>query len=149
MAVMFIDEPDHPLRYMPIPLDELYFLERYDETIDCVFREHRMTARQIMSRFEACPDRVTEASPQTKFTLLESVIPNGSRFDYCVHLRRDWSCLIEDRMPLNPFVVCRWEKIIGSSWGNSPTRTAVAATRSVQQIVQDTLTYGSFAANGL
>ena len=51
MCIMMIDEVAKPLNYLAIPVDELYFLEDYDEKVDVVFRSHELTARQLVNRF--------------------------------------------------------------------------------------------------
>lgn len=155
MCVMFVDEEDAQLTYRAVPSDELFFLDNHNEKVDVVFRKHDMTARQLVQRFgnnvnERVKDAIAENQPTKKFTILESVIPDGSSFAYSIVFHQDWEPLTDrQEMPLNPFVVARWEKMLRSVWGNSPVRDAMNHQRVANQIKSDMLRHGAYAANGL
>lgn len=152
-AVMINDCPNEPLRYIPIPIDELFFLQ--DKTkarVDCVFRQHMMRGRQLSQQDGwTIPEdlkKLIKGSPAKPVKITERVIPNGAKFDYVVWYDR-CKVLFQDRLELNPFIVSRYETITGQSWGTSPARAALPDIRSINQLVKDALIFGEFAANGL
>lgn len=152
-CVMQIDEETSPLEYLAIPIGQLFFLEDYDQKVDTVFRQHEMTARQVVSRFgDKVPENITTANkerPDQIFKIVESVVPENGVFEYSVHLMSNWEVLDEGIMNWNPFIVFRWEKSLGNVWGESPVRTALPAARIVNTMSRDTVKYGEFAAKGL
>lgn len=155
MCVMFDDRAGKPLDYIPVPTDELFFLETFGGKVDVVFRQHEMSARQIIDRFgeKNLADRVKRAvkeNPAKKFKIKESVVPDGGKFAYNVTFDTDWQKLTDSNaMRLNPFVVARWEKMLGHVWGNSPVRDAYLHQRVANAIRNDILRFGAYAALGL
>ena len=155
MCVMFVDIPGKPLDYLPVPTDELVFLETFAGTVDVVFRCHEMSARQIIDRFgeKNVHQRVKEAAkenPTKKFRIKESVVPDGSGFAYNVTFDEDWEKLTDSiPTPMNNFVVARWDKMLGHVWGNSPVRDAYLHQNVANAIRNDILRFGAYAALGL
>lgn len=158
MCIMFVDMPDRPeipLNYISVPIDELFFLEDYNGMVDTVFREHSMSARQIVSRWgeenvhKDILEAIEDDDPTKSFNLKECVIPSGGKFELSYFFDKWEKLTDEETLPLNPFVVSRWEKTLGNVWGNSPVRDALPNARAEDAIVRDTLKYGAYAANGL
>ena len=157
MGIMFIDRVGEPLNYLAVPSDELFFLEEHDQKIDVVFRRHDMTARQIVQRFgvKNCLKRIRTAldnDPTTPFTVMESVVPCGGHYQHRVSLDEadSFEKITDSAMARwNPFVIARWERMLGHVWGNSPVRDAHLHQRVANAIRSDVLRYGAFVAGGL
>lgn len=156
MCLQFVDDPHRPLNYLPVPTDELFFLEEFDQTVDVVFRAHDMQARQIQKRWGHLDlsSEIKEAvlnDPIKEFRIMESVVPCGNGFFYRISKDDDSFEKITDdtTMKLNPFIVARWEKMLGHVWGNSPCRDAMLHQRVANSIRNDILKYGAFVAGGL
>lgn len=156
-GIMFNDQEGEPLNYLAVPSDELFFLESHDGNVDTVFRRHDLTARQIVQRFgeDNVLDSIKRAlseNPTRKFCLLESVVPDGDGFEHRVSLGESDSfekITDSQRCLANPFVVARWERMLGHVWGNSPVRDALQHQRVANAIRSDILKFGSFVAGGL
>jgi hypothetical protein len=147
----FIDDrPGEPLDYRPIPIDELYFLESYRGDIDCVFRDHMVTGRMMKQEGWDIPRSLKEQiknDPTFRHRCTEAIIPNGRKFD---HLIWYGNCEIihKGTMRLNPYVVTRWERILGHPWGNRPTRSALPDIRSLNRVVEDAVVFGRIVSHG-
>lgn len=146
-----IDEDGKPLSYMAIPSDQMCFTEAANGSVDAVFREHQMTTRQILDRWPhiSGAEEYDEDNEQAKHTVLEAVIPEGSRFRYIVVNCKNWDePIMEEEVRYNPFVVWRFEKQ-HSPWGNSPVADALPSIRSVNRMIEDILKNADFMSSGL
>lgn len=153
MAVMIEDIPGLPIRYTPIPIDELYFLESYRGEIDCVFRDHMVTGRQMQQEGWDLPRELkqqVENDPTASHRCTEAIIPDGRKFQHLIWYGRSKRCRVihKGRMQFNPYIITRWERILGQPWGNRPTRAALPSIRTLNQIVRDALVFGAIASHG-
>lgn len=150
-CVSIFDEPGKPLRYLPVPVDEIFFLENAQQQVDCTFRHHLLTGRQLLTKPWDIPREIRDklmADPTKNQKITERVIPDGRKFAYVVWMD-DCKILYKDEMELNSFIVSRWEKIISSAWGNSPCRSALPDIRTINRQVRDMLAHSGFVALGL
>ena len=141
------DEPFEPLTYECVPLKQLYFLEDKAGNVDCRFREHKWTTRQLMKRFEDLPEEITETNPDASHGVIESVIPDGDQFTYTIHLENGWHELKNVSMNWSPFVVWRWAKS-NNGWGDSPCLAALPSIRLINKMQMTMIGAGEFAALG-
>ena len=161
MCLQFIDDVENPnpkrqkLNYIAVPTDELYFLEEFDQTVDVVFRKHSMSGRQIMQRWGHLNilgdlEKEIGQDPVKDFDICESVIPDGNGYIYRISKKDNFEKIVDDqRFTLNPFIVARWEKMLGHVWGNSPCRDSMLHQRVANAIRNDILRYGAYVAGGL
>lgn len=150
-CLAFIDG-DGPLSYMAVPTAQLYFLEDFRGRVDCVFREHSLTARQVKARFNDLDEDYEDnllGQPDKKIKLVEAVIPNGGKFDYCIYDAQSWEPLEHSESQWNPFVVWRWDRSTGEVWGESPIRHALPNIRSANTMKKSMIMHGEYAALGL
>jgi len=150
-AIAFIDIEGKPLQYAAVPVDQLYFLEDYTKRSAETFREHSMTATQIIQRFPKLDRNFlsdAEEAPTAKHKVIECAIPDGDTWETSVYLESGWKEIDYSMSRWNPFVVWRWEKGLGNIWGDSPARDALPHIRTVNQMYVDMLARSDKEANG-
>ena len=162
-SCLFIDElrdsRSHGFRYKSLHLSEFYFDENHQGIPDKVFREFKMSVRQLKQRWEnKLPDKVKNAKPTDEFTVVHAVMPNQE----FVHGRLDYrgmdyySCyiLVEGCMPLEeggyttfPFSVSRYDQFGKEKLGRSPAMMTFPAIKTLMQQKKDVLVSGHRANN--
>lgn len=153
-CLFIINRPGRPISFMPVPLNQLFFLEDFDGSVSHVFRKHSLTTDQITSQFGRVPDAISAADPkETKLhELVEAQVidPITRKVTYCVYLKSNWEPLSEPIVSKYRFFhVWRWSKQIGNPWGNSPVRNALPSIRALNVMVQCMLAAGEYASQGL
>jgi len=153
-CLLIHDIPDEPIRFIPVPVDELYILQdKTKSQVDCVFRAHIMRGRQLLQRKDwNTPDKLKRDitnNPGMTVNVVERVIPNeNDKYNYVVWYGGDCEILFQAEIALNPYIVARWGRITGQAWGTSPARDALPDIRSINQIQKDALQFSEWAANG-
>ncbi len=128
-----------PLNFRSFPVETLCYSEDSRGQVDTVFREFKMSARQIVQEFgssENLPEKIREyAGDQRRmdenFTVLHVVYPRRNRSEEMrdnknmpfadVYIELDSKKLIyESGFEENPFAVCRFEKSDNETYGRGP-----------------------------
>ena len=130
-------------KFAATPLTHVTLEEGESGYLDGAFREMHMTLSQIKSRYpdvELTGDMLKRAAqdPQSRFKVLESVLPDGFFFRY-------HACLIEDMSaPLllstgtfsqSPMISFRWLKSPGEIYGRSPVMKALPDIKTANKVV--------------
>lgn len=140
--------------FMSIPTSQLYFLANYKDDIDVVFREHELSAQSIFERYgDQKPElkEVAEKDPEKKMPVLEAVFRHVGEKDYSynVYVGKNMDCVQEAYMPVNPFIIFRFSKVIGQVWGEGPVRSALPHIRTVNEMQKMMLQTASWTSQGL
>ena len=151
-ACMFIDEDEkYKVRFKNLHLSEIKFQENHLGEIDTVHRNFKMTARQAFAMFEESgelPDklkRAAEDSPDKKFDFLHVVMPmteyeNVDGFKEVAGNKEFASIYVccESKQTVStggyyemPYIIARWEKLVGEVYGRSPAWNALSDIRMV------------------
>ncbi|MET4699011.1 hypothetical protein ABIE65_002041 [Constrictibacter sp. MBR-5] len=141
------DDPFEPITYECVPLKQISFIENKQGNVDCVFREHDWTARQLMAKFNNLPSYVTEAKETQTFTIVEAAITHKKQVHYSINLTKDWTKLSEKKMKYLPFIVWRWSKS-NTPWGDSPVRAALPTIRVINVMQKTLMAAAEFASLG-
>tara|TARA_R100001443_G_scaffold3740_2_gene11583 strand:- start:2142 stop:3677 length:1536 start_codon:yes stop_codon:yes gene_type:complete len=125
--------------FMSIPTSQLYFLANYKDDIDVVFREHELSAQSVFERYgDQTPEllELAKKDPEKKLPVLEAVFREVGDTDFCYHVYvgKDMQLVSKDYMPVNPFIIFRFSKVIGQIWGMGPCRSALAHIRTVNEM---------------
>jgi len=155
-ACMYVDwVKDRGMRFKAIHLSEIYIAEDMTGHIDTVFREFEFTARQAAQfwgknslSLEIQKSLLEE--PDKKFTFIHCVKPNedfepGSmkvtKLPFAsIYLERDSRHLVEKRgYHEMPYLVPRWNKLVGETYGQSPAWNALPDIRMVNKIAETTI----------
>ena len=140
--------------FMSIPTSQLYFLANYKDDIDVVFREHELSAQSIFERYgDQRPDllEVAQKDPEKKIPVLEAVYREVGERDFCykVYVGKGMDLVSKEFIPVNPFIIFRFNKVIGQVWGEGPVRSALPHIRTVNEMQKMMLQTASWTSQGL
>ncbi|QJB58391.1 portal protein [Pseudodesulfovibrio sp. zrk46] len=154
-AVMYVEaDPESVVRFSTRPLGEVYVAESSRGVVDSVYRRFEMTARQVAREWGAsCSDEMrkkSEDKPDAKVEILHAVFPRTDRdpfgigsvnFPYgSIYLEIDTETVLEDSGYLEmPYLVPRWAKAAGETYGRGPGLTALSDTRVLNAMARTAL----------
>jgi len=149
-------KPDIGAVFSSIPAHQLIVDEGPEGTIDTVFREHDMAIRNVKetwegARFDDTMDRLLREKPDDKIRLIEGVFPNFSTglFEYHVFAKKGSFEIFNDKDTTSPWVVPRWSKIPGRSYGRGPVLFALSDIKSLNVVIQMILENASLEVAGM
>jgi hypothetical protein len=138
--------------FAAIPTNQLYFLTEYNDKIETVFREHKVSVQYAFEKYGAFDSQIEKQateSPHSKIDLIECVMRKTNQpLMYKVFAGKKMVEVQCDEVPVSPFVVFRFGKTLGETWGESPVRQALPHIRTVNEIASLILTHNSFAGLG-
>lgn len=138
--------------FAAIPTNQLYFLSEYNDKIETVFREHEVSCQYAFEKYGAFDNQIEKQakdSPQSKVKLIEAVLRKTNEpLMYKVYAGKSMVEVQCDEVPVSPFVVFRFGKTLGETWGESPVRQALPHIRTVNEVASLMLTHASFAGLG-
>ena len=160
-ACMFIGEPARRdgISFRAIHIDEIYIAESADGIIDTVFREFKMTVRQIVQKWGEAA-----LSPRIKRMYEKKDYDKEVELLHCVYPRddvekgkkaatmlpvasvyideKDQHVLAEGGFDEMPYMVSRWAKTTGEVFGRSPAMTALPDIKMLQEMMKTTIKAG-------
>ena len=134
-AICLMDPLDGKgMDFMSIPTNQLYFLENYKGVVETVFREHEQSVQYVFEMYgDQMPElkETADRTPDKKIKILEAVFRQTGFDEYCynVYVGKDMQQVQKAYVPVMPFVVFRFAKTLGESWGDSPVRSALPHIR--------------------
>ena len=147
-------ENETEIEFIGIPTYQLYFLDNYKGDVDCVFREHKVTAQFLFENYKSkLPESIIEAAqkaPQSLIPLTENCMrmTGDKDFTYTVMVGKELMPIHQKKMKTQMFVVFRFGRTIGEVWGESPTRMALPYIRTVNEAQMLMLQAASYASLG-
>ena len=163
-AIMYIDEDvGNGIRFNTRHLSEIYIAENSNHVVDTVYRAFKLTARQASQQFG---DEELSANmrgsligqPHKEFDFLHCVMPRkdaerlyGEKINQVKDDREviGFYVDVEGKSIVDisgfyemPYIVVRWEKLIGESYGRSPAWNALADIRMVN-VMSETVIRGA------
>ncbi|WFS62689.1 portal protein [Pseudodesulfovibrio thermohalotolerans] len=154
-AVMYVEaDPTTVVRFSSRPLGEVFVAESARGQVDTVYRRYELTARQAVQEWgAACSDetlRKGEDRPEEPVEILHAVFPRMDRdpagfgsahFPYAsVYLEVKGSHVLEESGYLEmPYMVPRWAKAAGETYGRGPGQTALSDTRVLNAMARTAL----------
>jgi hypothetical protein len=157
-AAMLIQQGDdlNPIKFTPVPQYLIALEEGPSGTVDNVYRKYKLRGETITREF---PDakipetlqRYIDEKPQEMIELIEAVIYDLDRGDYCYHILHDKSKeeLVFRRMDQTPWVVSRYMKIPGEVFGRGPLVTALPDIKTLNKTLELLLKNASIACAGV
>lgn len=159
--------PDQPLRFISVPLSQLYLEEGAFGEISTAFRKHKMPVRTI---HETWPDAMLsdnlkvllEEKPDEEVQLIESTIPAKiSRYNpftereeevdgylYSVTYEKDEADLVVREQESSPWVIFRYSTMPGEIYGRGPLLTALPDIKTLNKTKELILKNASLAVAG-
>ena len=152
-ACMSIEEDDEDvIRYSAKHIKEFFISENHKGKIDEVYREFEWNARQIIGEFgeKAVTEAVMKAytkNEDKKFKIIHAVYPRKIdglapktfRFASKYILKEDEHELMESGFREFPYVVPRWTKASGETYGRSPGMNALPDAKTLNVMTETTL----------
>ena len=157
-ATMLIQPGDdiNPVKFTPVPQYLVALEEGPNGTVDNVYRKYKVRAEAITRQF---PDakisetlqRQIDDKPQEQIELIEAVIVDVDRGDYCYHILHEKSKeeLVFRRMDQTPWIVARYMKIPGEVFGRGPLVTALPDIKTLNKTLELLLKNASIACAGV
>lgn len=144
-------------KFSAAPLTHIVLEEGDQGYLDGAFRQMKLTADQILSRYPAAelPNEVIKRShqdPQERFAVLEAVLPEGLVYSYHAVLMEegDQSILLAaGRFEQSPVISFRWLKSPGEIYGRSPVMKALPDIKTANKVVELILKNASIAVTGI
>lgn len=144
-------------RFTAIPLNDIVLEEGVSGMLDGSWRRLALTLRQLQSRYPAAslPDdliRKGEKDPQSRFTVLESILPAAfGNYDYRAILQEGSHSLLlrQGQFSSSPVIAFRWLKAPGEIYGRSPVMKALPDIKTANKVVELILKNASIAVTGI
>lgn len=157
-AVLFIGQPAQRegISFKAIHIEEILIAENADGIVDTVFRTFKMSIRQIVQRFGEAA-----LSPRMKTVYEKKEYDKEFEIMHCVYPRDDYQAgkRRADMLPVAsvyidekekfvikeggfeemPFMVSRWAKATGETFGRSPGMTALPDIKMLQEMMKTTI----------
>lgn len=157
-AVMLVQEGDDitPIQFTAVPQYLVALEEGPYGTVDNVYRKYKIRVEAIQRQFPdaeipASIQKLIDSKPQEQIELAEAVILDPDRKDYCYHLvyEKTGEELVYRRMDQSPWVVSRYMKVAGETFGRGPLVSAIADIKTLNKTLELLLKNASIACAGV
>ncbi|NDV19917.1 head-tail adaptor [Pseudodesulfovibrio sp. JC047] len=154
-AVMYVEADTTTfVRFSTRPLGEVYVAESIRGQVDTVYRKYEISTRQAIQEWGSrCSDetkRKAEDKPDEPVEILHAVYPRSDRnptgfgvanFPYAsVYMETKNNHIVEESGYLEmPYMVPRWAKATGETYGRGPGQTALSDTRVLNAMARTAL----------
>jgi hypothetical protein len=163
-AILFIDRsknPDRSLVFQARDVKEIYVSENSEGFVDTIFRDCKMTARQVVEEFEE-EGQVSEnvkkiyaKDPEEYINLLHAVFPRGKKGSEkkdkpfaSVWIEKDKKNILrKSGYDTFPYVVARWVTETGEKYGRSPGMEAMPDIKMLSKMQKTMLKASQYAAD--
>lgn len=150
---LFVDDRKGKIRFQGRPLSEAYIMENGAGRIDTYYREYELTNKQAKDQFgiTQLPDKIRKELDKNKLgtqhTYLQAIYPNGE-FNAERAKTRDnkpWvsahylnegkgQIITQSGFDQFPFIVARWSKVAGETYGRSPAMEVLPDIKMLQEM---------------
>jgi len=159
-AALYLEEAEpgafSAFKFTAVPLSDIVLEEGENGFLDGSFRQLKLTLAQLKDRYplaEIPSDiiRGGERDPQSRFAVLESILPEGGAYDYAALLTEKGQPveLAGGRFANSPCIAFRWMKSPGELYGRSPVMKALPDIKTANKVVELILKNASIAVTGI
>lgn len=157
-AVMMIQPGDdiNPINFIPIPQFLVSFEEGAHGQVDNVYRRMRLKGEALERQWPdikipAQMKIMIEQKPTEELELIEATIFDSKRGDYCYHVidKKSKTELVYRRMDHSPWIVSRYAKIAGETYGRGPLITAMPDIKTLNKTLELVLKNASLSISGV
>ena len=134
---------EQKLKFTAVPLAQLIVEDGPRGTIETVFRNHEIAARDLLrvwpnGTVSEQVSRTTEEKPDDLVSLVEGTIynPEDKTYSYVVIEESTKHVIFEDYFETSPWIVFRWSKIAGERYGRGPIMTALPDIKTANEVVK-------------
>lgn len=147
---------DNPFNCASVPSDQLVIEECNTGTIKNVWREWYVKAEEIPAiwpqyeKNDVKLNKLLDKNPTTKIKVIE-----GTVYDYKERIYKhsvlveqsDCKFIFSSEYKVSPWIVFRWSKTSGETWGRGPALDATPTMRTLNQLSLDQLKNNAMAIN--
>ena len=136
-------EGEELLRFKAVPLKQLIVEDGPSGTVENVFRDHSVAARDIERIWpkgkasEAVQKLLTE-NPDKQIHIVEATIwdDKEKQYSFVVIESATKHVVFEDYFEQSPWIVFRWSKVSGERYGRGPIMTALPDIKTANEVVK-------------
>jgi hypothetical protein len=153
---------DHPVKFTAIPLTQLILESGPFDAVHKVFRSRPMKGSIIEVNWPAAQipknmAREIKADPNKEYTIVEAVwrdwaVKGDEVYSYCVLCKEHKVELTKGAFKgagSNPWIIARWSKCAGETYGRGPLMNALAAVKTCNAVVELILRNADMAISGM
>jgi len=136
-------EGENKLKFTAVPLAQLIVEDGPRGTIETVFRNHEVSARDLTrvwpkGTISDQAARMQEEKPDELIAIIEGTIynPDENNYSYVVIEESTKHVIFEDYFETSPWIVFRWSKIAGERYGRGPVMTALPDIKTANEVVK-------------
>ena len=157
-ACMLVQPGDDvtPINFIPVPQFLVAFEEGANGQVDKVYRKMRMKAESVTQQWRDAdlPESVKrryQEKPTDEVDLLEATVYHDARGDWCYHVIDVVSKeeIVYRRMRSSPWIISRYMKIAGETYGRGPLLTALPDIKTLNKTLELLLKNASLAVAGV
>ena len=161
-AMLVLDgDDDSPLLFVTVPISEIALEEGPYSSVGAIFRRYKKPARTIPAMWrdaakcapldeliakdggkEVVIDELTYWDPDTDKWIYNVILDNISRDNKPF-------VLVTRKYTTNPWIICRWIKVSGETFGRGPVLNALADAKTVNMAKKLELQAASLAVSGV
>ncbi len=131
------------LKFTAVPLAELIVEEGPHGTVETVFREHSIPARNIERTWRGgkVSDQVKrqiEEKPDSPVEIIEGTVfdPDKQMYEFVVIEAATKHVVWEDYFDVSPWIVFRWSKVAGERYGRGPVMSALPDIKTLNLVAK-------------
>ena len=136
-------EGDNLLKFTAVPLKELIVENGPQGTVETVFREHGVPARDILRIWKHgtvsdSVKRIIEEKPNDLVAMIEGTIYNetNDNYEYVIMEETTKHVVYEEYYDVSPWIVFRWSKVAGERYGRGPVMNALPDIKTANEVVK-------------
>jgi len=136
-------EGDQLLKFTAVPLKQLIVENGPQGTVETVYREHGVPARDILriwpkGTVSSQVQRLIDEKPNDLIAVIEGTIYNdkNKNYDYVIVEEKTNHVIFEDTYKNTPWIVFRWSKVAGERYGRGPVMTALPDIKTANEVVK-------------
>lgn len=159
-AALYFEESEpgsfSAFKFSSVPLSDIVLEEGENGFLDGSFRQMKLTLAQLKDRYtssEIPSDIIREGERdlQNRFTVLESLLPEGGAYEYAALLTEKGQPveLAGGRFSQSPCIAFRWMKSPGEIYGRSPVMKALPDIKTPNKVVELILKNATIAVTGI
>jgi len=157
-AVMMIQPGDdiNPINFIPVPQFLVSFEEGAHGQVDNVYRRMRLKGEVIKRQWSDAKvppemQNMIDQKPTEELEFVEATIFDQIRGDYCYHVieKKSKTEIVYRRMDNSPWIVSRYAKIAGETYGRGPLITALPDIKTLNKTLELVLKNASLSISGV
>lgn len=136
-------EGEELLRFKAVPLKQLIIEDGPLGTVENVFRDHSVAARDIeriwpKGKASEAVNRLLTENPDKQIHIIEATIwdDKEKQYSFVVIEAATKHVVFEDYFEQSPWIVFRWSKVSGERYGRGPIMTALPDIKTANEVVK-------------